>query len=113
MTRNPPFSLDDRTLEEVLSTPAHPASGRIELAVGVDELKVGCDCISQLRKPEPKPRDPDPDLPDDLPEDPDWADPTTIESYDKWWLKQCRTCGGIFWRHDVKADYGDPRMDIR
>ena len=105
MARHPPYSLDDRTIEDL---------DRIDLAVEVDELFTTCQCdTTELMRPAPKPWDPDPDWPDDVPEDPDVTEPTIISGHDKWDLMQCRTCGAIFWHHNVKADYGDPRMDHR
>lgn len=85
MTTSPPYSLDDKTLDDLP-----------DLAVETDELITDCDC----------------DEPEHVayPDDGEF-DPTTIKHYDKWWLRQCRTCGAVFWVHDVISDYGDPRMD--
>lgn len=84
MTTNPPYALEGKTLDDLP-----------DLAVEVDELKTECDC--------------------DFPEEPAYPgegeiDPTTVKSYDKWWLRQCKTCGAVFWTHNVQADYGDDRM---
>lgn len=85
MTTNPPYSLEDRTPADLP-----------ELAVDVEEIE-DCDC--------PWGSGPYPDEGE--------ADPTCIRQHDKWDLMQCRTCGGVWWRHDVRADYGIPEMDSR
>jgi hypothetical protein len=38
------------------------------------------------------------------------ADPTLVKQFDKWNLWQCSTCSGIWWQHNARADYGDPRL---
>lgn len=114
MTRNPPFSLDGLTLDELMERTSGHVQGSVSLAVDVDELFTECRCdVTTMDRPTPMPGDPDPDWPDHVPDDPDIAEPTIIRSYDKWWLKQCKTCGAIFWRHDVRGDYGIPEMDNR
>lgn len=86
MTTSPPFALDNRTPDDLPDLP-----------VDVDEIHE-CEC--------------------DPPEHPAYPgdgeyDPTTVKHYDKWYLRQCKTCGGIWWVHDVYADYGIPEMDNR
>lgn len=88
MTLNPPFQLEGKTLKEVRSR-GYDEHEQIPLAKEVDELQRGCTCTESDADPET----------------------TIIHSFDKWWLMQCKTCGGIFWRHNVQADYGDPRME--
>jgi hypothetical protein len=97
---NPPFSLDGLPIEDL----------NVVLAVDVDELRTDCPCTDRMELPAPKPWDTDPDCPDHVPEDPDIREPTIISGHDKWDLMQCKTCGAIWWRHNVQADYGDPRL---
>lgn len=88
MTTNPPYSLDDKTPGDLPDLP-----------VDVDEIH-DCDC----------------DRPDDRAYPNRYAgefDPTLVKAYDKWWLEQCKTCGGLWWTHDARGDYGIPEMDNR
>lgn len=84
MTVNPPYSLDGKEPSDLP-----------DLAVEVDAVH-GCDC-DPVSGPYP---------------DEGEADPTMVKRYDKWNLWQCQKCGGIWWQHNVQADYGDPRMDM-
>lgn len=81
MTVNPPFSLEGKEPEDLP-----------ELAVEPGDDLHGCDC-EPTTGPYP---------------DKDESDPTLVKAYDKWDLWQCRRCGGCWWNHDVRADYGFP-----
>lgn len=84
MTTNPPFDLDGRDWDELPDLPSD------------EEPSKGCPC--------PWGSGPYPDDGE--------ADPALVKQFDKWDLMQCQTCGGLYWQHRAKADYGDPRMDI-
>lgn len=129
MTTSPPYSLEGKTPEDLPGEPVedpltyryevmnvsqhgvtrpvdlfdtrHEAVGRAAtlrgeyLIIPRERLKTDCEC----------------DMPRDraYPDEGEF-DPTCLSWYDKWDLWQCRSCGAVWWNHNARADYGDPRL---